>query len=130
MGAYHNHDLIYHPKFKRMIGLQPPDDFLSNGASWAPDILWGNDLRPAAHWHDYGYSKEYPGPHDEVARYWRDQEFLWNLRKCGLGSFLRHAYYYRVRLWGHWAYHFDQGLEPRRTLGFWLHLFFGRYIEW
>lgn len=130
MGAYTNEDLAYHPAYSRMVGFAPPDSFVSNGASWAPDVFLGTDVTPAAHWHDYGYSRKSPGLHTEQSRYWRDQEFLSNLRTCGLGSCVAHAYYFRVRLFGHRHYQYDPGQEPKRTLRFWLRLFFGRYLRW
>lgn len=129
MGKFRNADLRDLPSFRLMIGAKPPYSFESNGASRAPDNLFGIDVRPAAHWHDYGYSSMSPGVHNERARYSRDQEFLHNLKLCGLRK-LAYVYYFRVRLWGHLHYAYDPGLAPKRTLRFWLNLFFGRYISW
>ena len=124
-----NADLAFLPYFALMSGHKPPDDFVSNGSSWSPDVVCGIDIRPAAHFHDYRYSSEHPGYHDETARYRADQLFFFNLRTCGLKR-LAWVYYFRVRLWGHYAYQYSTGAQPRRTFGFWWRLFFGRYIQW
>lgn len=127
--SYRNYDLWRHPRYYDMAGYKPHDAFESNGASCAPDVVFGVNVRTAAHWHDYAYSGECPGTHTEQDRYWADQDFLANLRTCGLGAIVARIYYFRVRLWGHWAYRYDDGAEPKRTPLFWLRLFFGRYFE-
>ena len=129
---YRNADLSFLPSFSTLVGPKPPDDFVSNGATDAPDIVWGHDLRPAAHFHDFWYSAgcfELHLPRDEFTRYEADQLFRTNLKKCGLGR-LRFAYYYRVRLWGHLCFSYSQGCDPKRTFWFWLNLLVGRYIRW
>jgi len=128
---YSNADLAYLPYFKLMAGDKPPDDFLSNGCSYSPDVVFGNDLRPAAHFHDYHYSQEHREQHhhDERARYQADQLFRLNLRSCGL-RLLAVVYYCRVRLWGHMAYQYNEGAEPHRTPWWWLKLAVGRHIQW
>lgn len=124
-----NADLAFLPCFRLMAGDQPPSDFVSNGSTFSPDVVWGIDVRPAAHFHDYHYSSQHPDQHDETARYRADQLFRFNLRTCGLRC-LAWVYYFRVRLWGHFAYHYSPGAEPRRTARFWLRLFLGRYLQW
>ncbi len=133
---FQNADLDFLPAFAKMVGPKPPDWFESNGCSRSPDVLFGVDLRPAAHWHDWGYSLASvdvtdPRPRTEQTRYERDQEFLANIKTCGLRRPFRAAYYYRLRLWGHFAYEYTPGFEPNRwSPRFWLGLFFGRYVTW
>lgn len=124
-----NADLEFLPYARLMAGSHPPDDFRSDGSSYSPDVVWGIDLRPAAHYHDYAYSAEHPGRHDEMARYRADQLFRLNLQTCGL-RYMSWLYYHRVRLWGHLVYRYSRSCEPRRTVWFWLRLFFGRYLTW
>ena len=139
MGSYTNAMLRRHPKFAFMLGDLPPDDFVSNGASWAPDVLFSVSFRPAAHFHDYGYGDEHPGRwcpvqmksiRDEWLRYQLDQEFKENLLICGAHPWVARMYYYRVRLWGHRHFKYSKGCEPKRNLRFWLNLLIGRYVEW
>jgi len=130
-----NTDLRFLPSFARMVGPKPPDWFKSNGASFAPDVFCGVDIRPAAHWHDYAYSPfcvvvTDRRPRTEEARYEDDQAFRLNLITCGYPSSWANVYYYRVRLWGHLHYCYTPGHEPKRTLRFWLNLLIGRYIQW
>jgi len=129
MPRFTNADLEFLPYFRLMAGDRPPDDFSSNGSSYSPDVVFGFDVRPAAHFHDYHYSARHPGRHDETTRYRADQLFRLNLCTCGL-RFLAWAYYFRVRLWGHLAYCYSPGCKPRRTPWFWLKLYFGRYLQW
>ena len=96
--GFTNADLAFLPYFELMAGDKPPDDFESNGSSYSPDVVCGIDIRPAAHFHDYHYSGQLPGTHDEAARYQADQLFRLNLRTCGL-RLLAWVYYSRVRLW-------------------------------
>jgi hypothetical protein len=126
--SYTNAELSKLPEFSRMVGLTPPDDFHSNGCTLAPDVIFGRDLRCAAHWHDYGYL--HGG--SEWDRYADDRNFLENLRRSGLTGrwgWLAWLYYYRVRLWGHWYFRYD-GDPPKRNIRFWLTLLVGRYIQW
>ena len=127
---FRNADLAWLPSFARMLGARPPDDFVSNGATTSPDVILGWDLRPAAHFHDFHYSDQYPGLRNESARYRADQIFLQNLNLCGLPRILAVIYYFRVRLWGHGYYAYSRGWEPQRTLRFWIGLLFGRYVTW
>jgi len=132
---YTNADLDWLPSFAKLVGPIPPDDFQSNGATDAPDILLGADTRPADHFHDFAYSEECRalGRRDEAARYKADQFYKINLATCGFAWLLapfRFVYYFRLRLWGHFAFTYDPGCEPRRTVRFWLRLLFGRYVTW
>jgi len=129
MHRYTNSDLRRHPAWDNMLGLMPPDDFVSNGVTCGPDVFLGRDLRPAAHWHDYSYTLA----GNEKSRYWDDVEFTENLQRCGLTGWLaplRWHMYFRVRLWGHWHYTYAHGHEPNRTLRFWWRLLTGRYLQW
>jgi len=130
---YSNHELRWLPAFPTMVGPMPPNRFISNGATCAPDVLFTADIRPAAHWHDYAYSDAYQpaGGRNEETRYRADIQFYHNLRLCGLPRWVALVYYFRVRLWGHYHYHYTpRRNEPRRTVRFWLGLLFGRYIRW
>ena len=100
---FKNADFAHRPEFSVMIGPTPPAYFESNGASYAPDVILGTDIRPAAHFHDFAYSAFCPGTNSEQRRYERDRDFLVNLRTCGLIWPIAFLYYSRVRLWGHWA---------------------------
>lgn len=134
MGNYRNADFSWLPAFDEMVGPKPPDDFVSDGATMAPDVLLGTNFRIAAHWHDFGYSEECrpecDGFRDEVFRARRDREFLLNLKACGAPAWVARTYYFRVRLWGHRSFDYDPGCEPKQNLSFWFGLFVGRYIEW
>ena len=125
---YTNADLKDLPGFDRMVGPKPPDWFESNGVSCGPDIIFGVDLRPSSHWHDWRY---HVGG-TEKTRYIDDLNFRTNCKTCGLtsaaGNRLNKTMFYRLRLWGHKNYTYDKGQEPKRTWMFWTKLFFGRYI--
>ncbi len=127
--GFTNADLAFLPYFELMAGDKPPDDFESDGSSYSPDVVCGIDIRPAAHFHDFHYSGQHPGTHDEAARYQADQLFRLNLRTCGL-RLLAWVYYSRVRLWGHFAYQYSADAQPKRTLWFWLRLLLARYLQW
>ena len=133
MGNYFtNDDLSWMPVWDQMVGQKPPDWFVGNGATCAPDVWFGVDVRPAAHFHDWAYSPWYrpsTGNRDVAARYRADQRFLENLKRCGLGR-MRYVYYYRVRLWGERLYPYSEGCRPRRTPWFWIRLCLGRYVTW
>lgn len=64
---YRNRDLDWHPAWPRLHGPTPPDSYASNGANWAPDVLFGCDLRPAAHLHDWHYGGNVGG---RIQREW------------------------------------------------------------
>ena len=131
--TYRNSDLAWLPSFAAMVGDKPTATFASNGSTYSPDVVCGVDIRPAAHYHDFHYSKMHRamhGPHDEIHRYRADQLFLANLLTCGLSPFWARFYYYRVRLWGHQHYTYSFGLRPKKSLCFWLRLLFGRYVQW
>ena len=125
-------DLRYHPAYEDMLGPEPPMAFASNGASFAPDVILGWDIRPAAHYHDYHYSRlcDLYKKRDEWVRYISDWRFLQNMRKCGLPWPFAWIYYARVRLWGHFFFTYSHGSKPRRTLKFWIKLLTGRYAQW
>ncbi len=151
--TYRNVDLADLPGFADMVGPRPPDWFESNGCSNAPDVLFGADLRPAAHFHDWAYcwksAPEYKfnesgkcwgvdqpldsldeTVRDEFARYKADRNFLANLKTCRLFGLFRFVYYSRVRFWGHFHFDYSNGFEPNHWSPlFWLRLFFGRYVE-
>ena len=155
MGEYRNSDFAWSPAFFEMVGPKPPDNFVSNGATKAPDKLFGTNLALAAHWHDFGYSEEYRrlrdlhsefseqdlaflnelweydfGIRNEKFRERRDEEFLTNLQTCGAWKWVALIYFFRVRLWGHFAFAYDFGCKPKRTCRFWFNLFLGRYVTW
>lgn len=127
--TYTNADLRWLPSFHHMVGPRPPDDFVSNGVTCGPDIVGTADLRPAAHWHDFGYSIG----GTELSRYQDDWRFNANLKICGLTGImapLRLAMYYRVRFWGHWHFNYEDGCQPKRNLRFYARLLLGRYVRW
>jgi hypothetical protein len=127
--SYTNAELSKLPEFSRMVGLMPADGFASNGASFAPDVIFGCDLRCAAHFHDFGYS--HGG--SEWDRYADDRNFLENLRRCGLigcRGWLAKVYYYRVRFWGWRHYSYSPGAKPKPTFCFFWRLLTGRYFQW
>ena len=124
--AYKNSDM---PSFLllQMEGGPAPDDFVSNGSSFSPDRIFGNDLRPAAHMHDLHYATWVV---DEATRKKADYIFYRNLRRCGLGWFLARKYFFRLRVWGACVCDY-RGDESARPTGFaWLKLFITRYMEW
>ena len=130
MAKFTNEQLSWHPMWDLMIGRKPPAHFQSDGSSNSPDVLFGVDIRPAAHYHDFAYSGRGNGPADEYTRYTADQLFMANLKTCGLNRVFAKIYYYRVRFWGHRHYVYSPGREPKRTLGFYLNLLVGRYVQW
>ncbi len=80
---FQNTDLDFLPSFAEMVGPKPPEWFESNGCSCAPDVLFSTDLRPAAHWHGWGYSIGSADvcdarPRTAETRYQVDQQFLAN----------------------------------------------------
>jgi hypothetical protein len=127
---YTNSDLCRHPAWDDLVGLRPPDEFRSNGVTCGPDILFGRDLRPAAHIHDFEYSIG----GTEIDRYWADVDFRHNLKLCGLAGALapmRWLMFFRLRLWGHFCFTYAAGANPNKlSPRFWWHLLIGRYVEW
>lgn len=105
---------------------RPPDAFVSNGASFAPDRILAADLRPAAHQHDWEYSRAL-NEHDRLDA---DARLYRNLLTCGLPAWLARRYYYRVRFWGAlWCPY--RGLEASRPRGWALwRLVVTRYVAW
>lgn len=130
MAKYKNIDLQWHPAWGKMLGAKPDDSFVSNGNTNAPDIIFGIDTRPAAHFHDGAYSIE--GGGTEPQRFQADQLYRYNLASCGIIWFLapiRFFYYFRLRVWGHKFYTYADGEEPKVNLRFLLRLCFGRYLR-
>lgn len=128
---YTNAELRELPEFEEMVGMRPPDDFVSNGATFAPDVAFGKDLRCAAHWHDYAYSGVDCVLRTEWTRYAADRKFLLNLKTsglCGVLGWVALIYYYRVRLWGTFCYSYS--FPPHRGFTFWMSLLVGRYFWW
>lgn len=110
----------------QMEGPRPPDDFISDGLTNAPDFVGGVDCRPAGHFHDYRYWLI----GSEIEREAGDYEFFRNLRTCGLSKFLAGVEFRRVRLLGidHFSYH-----DPPKgwsLLRLRIRCFFSRYIRW
>ena len=125
---FRNRDLRWHPHWAEMSGPKPPDDFVSNGNTNAPDIVFGVDTRPAGHFHDYHYDK----PGSEPERFIADQLFRYNMGKCGVSGLLspvRFFHYFRLRLWGHKYFKYKPGEEPVKDWWFWMRLFWGRYLR-
>ena len=125
-----NQDLRWMRVWDKLEGELPPEDFVSNGCSCSPDILFGIDIRPACHVHDFHYSWQmnWPLGRNEKARYMADHWLLNNLVHCGLPKWIARIYWYRVRLFGHRSFAYDT--EPKRDLRFWANLAVGRYITW
>lgn len=107
-----------------MAGERPAEDFESDGCSASPDIVGGADLRPACHWHDWGYRQG----GCESKRREIDLLFFRNLKRCGATWWLANLYYFRVCFFGH-KHFLHRGRKPS-GLRFYVWLFFSRYVTW
>lgn len=61
-----------------MLGPKPPDNFKSDGCTWAPDFWKGIDLRPACFYHDWAYESKL------ISKWFADYYFYGNLRQLGM----------------------------------------------
>lgn len=110
----------------KMEGPRPPDSFVSNGSSFSPDRILAADLRPAAHQHDWEYSRTL----SERDRLEADARFYRNLLTCGLPAWMARRYYYRVRFWGALVCDYG-GIDASRPRGWRLwRLLVSRYVAW
>ena len=107
---------------ENMVGEQPPAAYVGNGCTSSPDFWRGKDLRPACHFHDWGYSKG--GTERDRRRI--DGELRRNLEACGASRWAAGIYYRRCRLWGSLLWRYDDP-PPRMLLFVWC--FVSRYFD-
>lgn len=120
-----NSDLPRH-LWHEMEGEPPPDDYVGNGCTCAPNRIGGADLRPACHFHDYAYDQG----GDEADRLLADATFYRNLLRCGVTQAWANVYYRRVRLHGIRAFQYRDPPRGWRLLGLYVWCFVARYISW
>ena len=115
-----------------MEGPKPPDDFASNGCSNSPDFLGALTLQPACHHHDYSYGLYAATGEggDEKARMRADTELYRNLVRLGVRR--RRAWYYftGVHMFGHRAFTYKPGAEPKQNLRLWIKLATTLFWRW
>lgn len=109
-----------------MEGPRPPDNYVGNGCTCAPNRIGGADLRAACHFHDYAY--ESGG--DERDRLRADSTFYRNLLQCGLEPRWANIYYRRVRLHGIRLFHYRDPPRGWRLVTLYVWSFVSRYISW
>ena len=110
-----------------MEGPTPPDSFVSNGCTRAPDRIGGADLRAACHFHDYHYGLG----GDETDRQRADDMLFRNLIRCGLSPAKANLYYRRVRVLGTWFFSYCPLARPTPMQHWWIafRCAFTRYME-
>lgn len=112
--------------WQAMEGPAPPDDYVGNGCTCAPNRIGGADLRPACHFHDFAY--ESGG--DEADRLLADATFYRNLLRCGVSRSWANVYYRRVRLHGIRAFRYHEPLRAWRLVMLHVWCFVTRYLSW
>ena len=108
-----------------MEGPRPPDSFVSNGVTFAPDFVGAVDCRAAGHVHDWHYSLGGTEKDRELA----DYRLYRNLVHSELSHFMAGIFFRRVRLFAIDNFRYDD--PPRGWAKFWLVLrcFFSRYLR-
>lgn len=111
---------------RAMEGALPPDEYVGNGCTCAPNRIGGADLRPACHVHDFAYDSG----GDEGDRLYADSAFFRNLLRCGLDRRWANIYYRRVRLHGIRLFHYRVPPRGWRLVTLYVWCFVSRYVSW
>jgi hypothetical protein len=89
-----------------MRGIQPPDWFVGDGCTCAPDATLLRHWKEACRWHDWCYRQDV-----ECERWEADANLFWNLHECGAYWIVSAVYWLAVRCCGWTLWNKKHSLE-------------------